>query len=118
MDKELVELKKNSVEAEKEMRRLAGTIGNIVADDCPVSQTEVRAAPSLVPFSLLRARLMCPIYYLPSSQDDNVLVRTYHPDGPDAQPQARTDIIAHHEVMHRLGFFDLERGTSSSVVMS
>ncbi|CED83124.1 seryl-trna synthetase [Phaffia rhodozyma] len=85
-DKELAELKQTAIEAEKTMRKLCGTIGNIVAEGCPISLTE----------------------------DDNSLIRQWHPDGPDAQPVHRTDIIAHHEVLHRIDAFDLERGAKIS----
>lgn len=42
MDKELAEMKKEAIEAERAMRSLCGTIGNIVAEGCPISQTEAR----------------------------------------------------------------------------
>lgn len=64
------------------MRVKGSTIGNIVAKDVPVSQTE----------------------------DENVTLRTWHPDGPNGQVQQRKDILPHHEVMLRLDMIDLERG--------
>jgi seryl-tRNA synthetase len=85
MDKDLVEMRKVAAEAERTMKRLCSQIGNIVADACPVAQDE----------------------------EKNLVIKTWHPDGPNAKPEARTDIIAHHEVMHRLDCFDLERGTST-----
>jgi seryl-tRNA synthetase len=42
MDKELADMKKEAIDAERAMRSLCGTIGNIVAEGCPISQTEVR----------------------------------------------------------------------------
>lgn len=42
MDKELVDMKKEAIEAERVMRSRCGMIGNIVAEGCPISQTEVR----------------------------------------------------------------------------
>ena len=49
-----------------------------------------------------------PILYL---QDENVTIRTWHPDGPNVEVKQRTDILAHHEVMLRLDAFDMERGS-------
>jgi hypothetical protein len=43
-------------------------------------------------------------------QDDNVTLRTFHPEGPNVQPEQRTDIMPHHEVLLRLDAMDLERG--------
>ena len=66
-------------------------------------------------------------------QDDNAVIRTWHPDGPNGKVEkkrcacrARTllqpthaalphsDILSHHEVMMRLEAFDMERGTKVS----
>jgi seryl-tRNA synthetase len=44
-------------------------------------------------------------------QDDNAVLRTWHPDGPNAKVEKKTDILAHHEVMIRIGAFDTERGS-------
>jgi seryl-tRNA synthetase len=113
MDKELIEMKKEAIEAERVMRSRCGMIGNIVAEGCPISQTEVRSSPQRRRTPPRTKRLAdLPPWPPPSTQDDNALIRRYHPDGPDAQPELRTDISAHHEVLHRLGAFDLERGTS------
>lgn len=47
-----------------------------------------------------------------STEDDNRVVKTYHPDGPNAgAPQKRDDIHSHHEVMYRLEILDQDRGT-------
>jgi hypothetical protein len=48
MDKQLVEMREVAAEAERTMKSLCGTIGNIVADGCPISQTEVRDLFSFV----------------------------------------------------------------------
>lgn len=111
LDKDLADLKKEAIEAERVMRSRCGMIGNIVAEGCPISQTEVRSPARPAP-SALPAAVPADALWTPVAQDDNALIRRYHPDGPDAQPSLRTDIIAHHEVLHRLGAFDLERGAS------
>ncbi|KAH9988091.1 serine-tRNA ligase [Russula compacta] len=82
-----VDAKRKEVrEAELAMRQKAGTIGNIVNKGVPVSHTE----------------------------DDNVTLRTWHPDGPNGQVEKKTDILAHHEVLLRLDAMDLERGAKIS----
>ncbi|KAI9463983.1 serine-tRNA ligase [Lactarius psammicola] len=78
--------RKETRDAELAMRQKASAIGNIVNKDVPVSQTE----------------------------DDNVTLRTWHPDGPNGQVEKRTDILAHHEVLLRLDAMDLERGAKIS----
>ncbi|KAI0267427.1 serine-tRNA ligase [Gloeopeniophorella convolvens] len=74
--------RKEAREAEAAMRQKASTIGNIVNKDVPISQTE----------------------------DDNVTLRTWHPDGPNTQVEKKADILAHHEVLLRLDAMDLDRG--------
>lgn len=37
-------------------------------------------------------------------------VRTWHPNGPNAQVEKKSDILPHHEVLLRLDAIDLERG--------
>lgn len=44
------------------------------------------------------------------AQDDNVTLRRWHPNGPNAQVEQKTDILAHHEVLLRLDAVDLDRG--------
>ncbi|KDQ13781.1 hypothetical protein BOTBODRAFT_160049 [Botryobasidium botryosum FD-172 SS1] len=83
IDGETVELKKRVAQAEAEMRIKACGIGNIVGPKVPVSMTE----------------------------DDNVVVKTWHPDGPNGKVEQKTNILAHHEVMLRLDAFDMERGS-------
>jgi len=68
------------------MRAKASTVGNLVAKDVPVSLTE----------------------------DDNKVLRTWHPDGPNAVVEKKTSILAHHEVLLRLDAMDLERGSKVS----
>ncbi|TDL19478.1 serine-tRNA ligase [Rickenella mellea] len=79
--KKEAKLKESKVH-EAAMRTKAGTIGNIVGKSVPVSQTE----------------------------EDNVTLRKWHPDGPNAEVAQRTDIMPHHEVLLRLDAMDLERG--------
>ncbi|KAH8112364.1 seryl-tRNA synthetase [Phellopilus nigrolimitatus] len=84
--KELDALKEKRLKESKEheitMRVKASTVGNIVGKSVPVSLTE----------------------------DDNVTLRTWHPDGPNGQAVQKTDIMPHHEVLLRLDAMDLERG--------
>ena len=75
-------LKAVEITKEQELRKLAGTIGNIVHESVPVSQTE----------------------------DDNAEVKVWHPDGPNAKPEHRTDFLSHHELMYRMEMLDQERG--------
>ena len=69
-------------EAELKMKSKASTIGNIVGDAVPVDDNE----------------------------DNNVVLRTFHPDGPNAQVEKKSNVLPHHEVLMRLDGFDLERG--------
>ncbi|KAF5384438.1 hypothetical protein D9615_003329 [Tricholomella constricta] len=82
IDAEVEAKKKEAKEFEIKMRQKAGTIGNIVGPNAPVSLTE----------------------------DDNVTVRTWHPEGETEEPPARPDILPHHEVLLRLDAMDLDRG--------
>lgn len=86
IDSQVDAKRKEARDAELAMRQKASTIGNIVNKGVPVSQTE----------------------------DDNVTVRTWHPDGPNGQVEKKTDILAHHEVLLRLDAMDLERGAKIS----
>lgn len=86
IDKKVADLKPKVSEAEQKMRLKASTIGNIVGDKVPLSMTE----------------------------DENQLVRDWHPDGPNAKAEKRSDILSHHEVMMRLDAFDMERGAKIS----
>ncbi len=56
IDRQVAELKPKVQQAEQKMRAKASEIGNIVGDKVPISQTE----------------------------DDNALIRKWHPDGPNA----------------------------------
>ncbi|CCO30569.1 seryl-tRNA synthetase [Rhizoctonia solani AG-1 IB] len=83
LEAQVAEMEKAVDEEERVMRAKAATIGNLVNKDVPVSQTE----------------------------DDNKVLKTWHPDGPNGQAEKKTDILAHHEVMIRIGAFDTERGS-------
>lgn len=85
-DAKIAEFKPKVAEAEREMRLKAGTIGNIVGDKVPVSETE----------------------------DDNLVTKTWHPDGPNGQFEKKDHFLSHHEVMYRLDLFDTERGAKIS----
>ncbi|KAF7319493.1 Serine-tRNA ligase [Mycena chlorophos] len=82
LDAKVDGMRKASKEHEAKMRLKASTIGNIVAKNVPVSQTE----------------------------DDNVTLRTWHPPQEEAEPPVRNDIMPHHEVLLRLDAMDLDRG--------
>ncbi|KAF8647341.1 hypothetical protein AX16_006803 [Volvariella volvacea WC 439] len=74
--------KKEAKEFEVKMRAKAATVGNIVGQHVPTSLTE----------------------------DDNVTLRTWDPTGNLEEPQPKTGILAHHEVLLRLDAMDLDRG--------
>ncbi|KAF8892950.1 hypothetical protein BD779DRAFT_1507933 [Infundibulicybe gibba] len=74
--------RKETKEFEIKMRHKAGTIGNIVGKNAPVSLTE----------------------------DDNVTLRTWYPAGEDSESAPRPDILPHHEVLLKLDAMDLDRG--------
>ncbi|KDQ56895.1 hypothetical protein JAAARDRAFT_158131 [Jaapia argillacea MUCL 33604] len=82
IDAEIDAKKKSTKEFELTMRVKASLVGNLVGKDVPDSLTE----------------------------DDNAVLRTWHPDGPNAQVEKKTDIMPHHEVLLRLDAMDLERG--------
>jgi len=78
-----VEEKRKQAKAhEAAMRARASTAGNIVGKAVPVSNTE----------------------------DDNQVLRTWHPDGPNGTFEKKSGILAHHEVLLRLDAMDLDRG--------
>ena len=81
IDAQVEAKKKEAKEFEIRMRHKAGTIGNIVGKNVPVSLTE----------------------------DDNAVLRTWDPKGL-AEPEERTEILPHHEVLLKLDAMDLERG--------
>ncbi|KAG8216024.1 serine-tRNA ligase [Butyriboletus roseoflavus] len=83
LDAEVEAKRKETREYELLMRQKASNVGNLVAKDVPVSLTE----------------------------DDNLTLRTWHPDGPNGQVEKKTHIMPHHEVLLRLDAMDLERGT-------
>ncbi|ETW77326.1 putative seryl-tRNA synthetase [Heterobasidion irregulare TC 32-1] len=82
LDAQVEAKRKEAREFELQMRQKASTIGNIVGKAVPVSQTE----------------------------DDNVTLKTWHPEGPNAEVEKKSNILAHHEVLLRLDAMDLERG--------
>ncbi|PWN97245.1 serine-tRNA ligase [Tilletiopsis washingtonensis] len=86
LDARVAELKPEVVKKEQTMRFKAGRIGNIVGDMVPISATE----------------------------DDNKVMRTWHPEGPNGKVEKKNDILSHHEVMMRLEAFDMERGAKIS----
>ena len=89
------------------MRAKASTVGNIVGKNVPVSLTEVSCELTLGNVKFLRL----------FSQDDNLTIRTWHPDGPNAQVEQKTNIMPHHEVLLRLDAMDLERGLHNSLII-
>lgn len=62
LDQKVIELRPKVVEAENRMKAKARAIGNIVGPKVPVSDTE----------------------------DDNQVVKTWHPDGPNGQFEKKT----------------------------
>jgi seryl-tRNA synthetase len=113
-DKELADLKKKAIEKETEMRTKAATIGNIVDDACHVATTEVSTLPSFRCSTHIKTIWFC--------QDENPVVKLFHPEGPNHKGMdmsigglQETDISAdklnHHEVLARLDAYDTERGT-------
>ena len=95
--------RKEAREAELAMRQKAGTIGNIVNKGVPVSQTEV--------YAIRHSRTSLASSTIFSIQDDNLTLKTWHPNGPNGRVEKQADILAHHEVLLRLDAMDLERGT-------
>jgi len=82
LEDSIVEKSKIVDEAEAKMRARALTVGNIVGPKTPISMTE----------------------------DDNQVIRTWHPAGPNVEPEHKTTILPHHEVLLRLDAVDLDRG--------
>ncbi|KAG6335169.1 hypothetical protein ID866_3913 [Astraeus odoratus] len=82
LDAQVDAKRKETREYEMLMRQRASMVGNLVAKDVPVSLTE----------------------------DDNVTLRTWHPEGPNGQVEKKANIMPHHEVLLRLDAMDLERG--------
>lgn len=83
------------------MRAKASTAGNIVGKAVPVSDTEVSHSP-VPPFEASPP--------ITPSQDDNQVLRTWHPDGPNGVFEKKSGILPHHEVLLRLDAMDLDRG--------
>ena len=76
-------LEEGSVKALAEVTKKVSTIGNIVHSSVPTSHTE----------------------------DDNLQIKTWHPEGPNAKVEKRDDILSHHEVMYKLDILDQDRGS-------
>jgi hypothetical protein len=87
------------------MRVRASTAGNIVGKGVPVSSTEVSQPPTSSNSSPIRTAF----------QDDNQVLRTWHPDGPNGTFEKKPGILAHHEVLLRLDAMDLDRGNLSFI---
>ncbi|KAI0733283.1 serine-tRNA ligase [Fomitopsis betulina] len=83
LDALVVAKKAEAKEFEQKMRQKASTVGNIIGPNVPVSMNE----------------------------DDNAVVKKWHPKGDGVEVEKRTDIMPHHEVLLRLDAMDLERGT-------
>lgn len=94
--------RKKSKEFEQVMRQRASTVGNIVGKGVPVSQTEVSLFDLYI-YYYAYAYAIC-------VQDDNATLRTWHPAGPNAEVEKKTDVMPHHEVLLRLDAMDLDRG--------
>lgn len=82
LDAEEAALKEAEGKAEAQMRKKVATIGNLVHSSVPTSLTE----------------------------DDNLQIKTWHPDGPNAKVEKKEGIFSHHEVMYKLDILDQERG--------
>lgn len=80
------------------MRTKAGTIGNLVGKAMPVSQTEV--CPKNGNLGSANG----------TAQGENVRLRRWRPNGPNAQVEQKGVILAHNEVLLRLDAVDLHRG--------
>lgn len=110
LDAEKIRAEKTAQEAREALRIKAAGVGNIVYKDVPVSLTEV----SWIFYSYIHlARDNSVDSHNHSGQDDNQVIRTWHPEGANGQVQQRTDILAHHEVLLRLDAIDLERGAEN-----
>ena len=101
IDAQVEAKRKQARDHEAAMRVIASTAGNIVGKAVPVSNTEVS-----------HILISCPGSSPPRtvSQDDNQVLRTWHPDGPNGTFEKKSGILAHHEVLLRLDAMDLDRG--------
>ncbi|TIA69016.1 hypothetical protein E3P92_03766 [Wallemia ichthyophaga] len=82
LDGRVPTLKQQTAAAEQHMKSKAVQIGNIVGPAVPIHDDE----------------------------EHNVVVRTWHPHGPNAAVEKKAGALPHHEVLMRLDGFDLERG--------
>lgn len=101
IDAQVEAKRKEARECEAKMRAIASTAGNIVGKAVPVSKTEVSHLLTFYPGSSPPRTV---------SQDDNQVLRTWHPDGPNGVFEKKSGILAHHEVLLRLDAMDLDRG--------
>jgi hypothetical protein len=101
IDAQVEEKRRQAREHEASMRAKASTAGNIVGKAVPVSHTEVSHPRTLFFESSPPGTI---------SQDDNQVLRTWHPDGPNGTFEKKSGILAHHEVLLRLDAMDLDRG--------
>jgi seryl-tRNA synthetase len=101
IDAQVEAKRKQAKEHEAAMRVKASTAGNIVGTAVPVSNTEV-SHPCIAFSESSPPRT--------ASQDDNQVIRTWHPDGPNGTFEKKSGILAHHEVLLRLDAMDLDRG--------
>ena len=76
------QLKEHKAKTEADLDKKVGTIGNIVHSSVPTSHTE----------------------------DDNLQIKTWHPEGPNAKVEKKEGIFSHHEVMYKLDILEQERG--------
>ncbi|KAE9405033.1 seryl-tRNA synthetase [Gymnopus androsaceus JB14] len=82
LDAQVEAKRKETKDYEALMRKKASGVGNIVGPKVPISNTE----------------------------DDNTIIRTWHPENETDTPPERPGIMPHHEVLLRLDAMDLDRG--------
>ncbi|RKP06030.1 seryl-tRNA synthetase [Thamnocephalis sphaerospora] len=82
MQKQQDELTQKVADSEAAWKTKLTTIGNLVHESVPTSMNE----------------------------DNNEVIRSWNAN--DEEPKQRTDILPHHEVLHRLDGFDAERGAN------
>lgn len=82
LDSQITGMQATEVKVGNEVKVKVATIGNIVHASVPTSNTE----------------------------DDNQQIRTWHPEGPNAQVKKQEGILSHHEVMYKLDILDQDRG--------
>lgn len=83
-------MKEHKAKTEAELDKKVGTIGNIVHSGVPTSHTE----------------------------DDNLQIKTWHPEGPNAKVEKKEGIFSHHEVMYKLDILEQDRGGPTFCLIS